>query len=769
MPDKPAQTHSIQAEKFGMTPVTGGEMGQRIREFDWAATPLGTPEQWPAELRTCLNLMLASQQPMFVGWTHDMIGLYNDAYRVLLGQEKHPAALGARLADTFGEDAYPALKPVYDALLNGGVPFAAEGALVPLNRDGYLEECYFDFAYTPIYRAPVYGTSGKVDGLFVACTEVSERVIGERRTHTLARLTANVVGTQTAQEVAGAICDTLTENPHDAPMALLYLPGPAENAHHPEGLHLAAATRLEEVLAAGAPERLPHPENSTDLQLLSGVPPFPAPTWPEPVTQVAALPLLHNDGSTLLGLLVVGLNPRKKFDEAYQAFLQLLRGQAASALMSAYAFALERAHVEQARQQAELLARQNAQLEARARALQGFSDLTRDLNVNAPPHALAQRALAGLMTLLPEGYASYFELKNGRWYEQARAGHYGDPGLEAAVAAGLPYEATHHLRVPWETEQPFYQSRYDADTDSLPGNTSHAQATACLPVLASGRPIGIIGCGLFAGRMWSAEDRAVVETIVQSLGLAIEGAQGVAALQQRTAELVRSNAELERFASVASHDLQEPLRTITSFSELLRKRHGDDLNDSALKYLDFIQRGGQQMKALVDDLLAFSRLSEQITAYGAVSSLDAVRAAQQRLSGSVAEAGAHLQTAALPVVCGDLPRLTQLFQNLLGNALKFRREGTEPEIMVTAEQEGTFWHFRVTDNGIGMEPEAFEQVFVMFKRLHARDEYQGTGLGLAICQRIVEDHGGRIWVESVPEQGSTFHFTLPGPSEAHQT
>ncbi|UQN10069.1 hypothetical protein [Deinococcus sp. QL22] len=214
-------------------------------------------------------------------------------------------------------------------------------------------------------------------------------------------------GGQTAQDVAGAVCDILMEHPHDAPMALLYLTTPADDEERQESLQVAAATHLEEMREAGVPDVLPFPENAQDLHLLHRVSPFPAPVWLEPITQVAALPLLHSDGATVLGLLVVGLNPRKKFDGPYRMFLQVLRRQVASALMSAHAFALERAHVEQARQQAELLARQNAQLEARARALQGFSDLTHDLNVNTPPQALAQRALEGLMTRLPEGYAAY--------------------------------------------------------------------------------------------------------------------------------------------------------------------------------------------------------------------------------------------------------------------------------------------------------------------------------------------------------------------------
>ena len=412
---------------------------------------------------------------------------------------------------------------------------------------------------------------------------------------------------------------------------------------------------------------------------------------------------------------------------------------------------------------AELLRRQNAQLEAQSRSLQGFSELTRQLSTQADPLALVQRALEGMMSLLPEGYAVYLELEGGRWRQRVMAGDYRNAELEALIAAGLPYETTTNLTRPWEERQPLYQDAYATDTDGLDESlVGHLRATACLPVLVAGQPRGVIGCALFARRVWTPADRAVLESIVRSLGLAIEGAQGLEALQRQTVELQRSNAELERFAYIASHDLQEPLRTISSFSDLLIQRYQHVLDPKARQYLEFIHRGSGQMKALVDDLLTFSRLSAERARKRPLPLAEPLQEALSRLDAALQEAGAQLEVSELPTVLGDGPQLAQLFQNLIGNAVKFRRAGVPPQVRVMAQLEGELWHVQVQDNGIGMKPEYFGRIFVMFQRLHHRSEYQGTGLGLSIAQKIVEGHGGRIWPTSQEGAGSTFHFTLPG-------
>lgn len=233
-----------------------------------------------------------------------------------------------------------------------------------------------------------------------------------------------------------------------------------------------------------------------------------------------------------------------------------------------------------------------------------------------------------------------------------------------------------------------------------------------------------------------------------------------AVLAQRSQELARSNAELEQMAYVASHDLQEPLRMVASYLQLLEQRYGARLDADAHEFIEFAVDGAKRMRALIDDLLTYSRLGTKAQPLRPTDCNTVMQSALRSLGVAIAESGAQIDCAALPVVMGDAAQLTQLFQNLLANAIKFRA-GQAPRISVRAEEEEGCWRFAVRDNGIGIAPEYFERIFEMFQRLHSRGAYPGTGIGLAICKKIVERHGGRIWVESAPEQGALFQFTLP--------
>jgi PAS domain S-box-containing protein len=232
------------------------------------------------------------------------------------------------------------------------------------------------------------------------------------------------------------------------------------------------------------------------------------------------------------------------------------------------------------------------------------------------------------------------------------------------------------------------------------------------------------------------------------------------ALRAAHDELTRSNAELEQFAYVASHDLQEPLRMVSSYTQLLGKRHGDKLEGDAKEFMAYIVDGAARMKQLIEDLLAYSRVGTHGKDFKSVSMTRVAERARANLRAALEESGVELTHDLLPEVEGDESQLVQIMQNLIGNAIKFRA-GAKPAVHVSFTQKDNELAFAVQDNGIGIEPQYFERIFMVFQRLHDKGEYPGTGIGLAICKKVVDRHGGRIWVESAPGKGSRFVFTLP--------
>ena len=240
--------------------------------------------------------------------------------------------------------------------------------------------------------------------------------------------------------------------------------------------------------------------------------------------------------------------------------------------------------------------------------------------------------------------------------------------------------------------------------------------------------------------------------------------QTAVTLSLRTAELQRSNRDLEQFAYVASHDLQEPLRMVSSYTQLLGKRYAGKLDERADTYIHYAVDGANRMQALIHDLLKYSRAGTRPAPLLPTSATDVVNDVLRSFELLISESGAQVTIGELPEVLADRVQLTQIFQNLIGNALKFRREGVAHNVTLSAEPDDSsgraMWRFTVLDNGIGIQKEYFERIFVIFQRLHTREAFSGSGIGLAICQRLVERHGGQIWLESVPDEGSAFHFTL---------
>lgn len=235
----------------------------------------------------------------------------------------------------------------------------------------------------------------------------------------------------------------------------------------------------------------------------------------------------------------------------------------------------------------------------------------------------------------------------------------------------------------------------------------------------------------------------------------------ISTLKAAEKEIMRSNAELERFAYVASHDLQEPLRMITGFTSLLKKDYGEKLDDKGQKYIEMAYSGAVRMKALIEDLLEYSRLSNQEGRYEAVLVTDVMKTVEENLAELIQDSQAKINYRTLPVIMTNPIRLLRVLQNIIGNSIKYKKTSQAPVIDVSVEYDQGFWLFSLRDNGMGMKQEYCDQIFEPFKRLHNKGAYPGTGIGLAVCRRIIDDAGGKIWATSEEGEGATFYFTIP--------
>jgi signal transduction histidine kinase len=341
------------------------------------------------------------------------------------------------------------------------------------------------------------------------------------------------------------------------------------------------------------------------------------------------------------------------------------------------------------------------------------------------------------------------QLARVRADERARLRHAADAATVAVIIAGLLVLAA--ALATWAT----LRRIVTRPLANLAGDARRVARGSFDHVVRREGPRDIAGLG---GDVESMRRRIVAELT------AVEDARR--RLEAQALDLQRSNAELEQFAYVASHDLQEPLRKVASFCGMLQKRYHGRLDERADQYIAYAVDGALRMQALINDLLAFSRVGRVGTALGRVDLAEVLAAAESNLGAAIEESGATVEVDGdLPELQGDASLLTALWQNLLANAIKFRGDDP-PRVRVTVEPDGDGWRFGVDDNGIGIEPRFAERVFVIFQRLHTKEEYGGTGIGLALCRKIVEFHGGRIWLE--PEGalgGASFRFTLPRVQE----
>jgi PAS domain S-box-containing protein len=301
------------------------------------------------------------------------------------------------------------------------------------------------------------------------------------------------------------------------------------------------------------------------------------------------------------------------------------------------------------------------------------------------------------------------------------------------------------------------------------------RSVLAVPLRVKGGVIGVLEMVDVEVDRFTLDDMLLGEQLAASAAIAIENARLYEQAQQEIAErkraekrieryavdLERSNRDLEQFAYAVSHDLQEPLRVVKSYLRLLEDRYSDQLESKAEEYVDHAVDGAERMQEMIGALLDLSRVGTQGDDPAPADAEEILKRVLGSLERAIEDAGAEVTHGQLPTVMADEAQLAQVFQNLIANAIKFRKEDVPPRVHVSAEREGDEWVFSVADNGIGIDPDQAERIFEVFQRLHTEEEYSGLGIGLALCRRIVERHGGRIWVESEPGEGSTFTFTLP--------
>ncbi len=280
------------------------------------------------------------------------------------------------------------------------------------------------------------------------------------------------------------------------------------------------------------------------------------------------------------------------------------------------------------------------------------------------------------------------------------------------------------------------------------------------PMIYRGELFGVLNARSSTPNAYTEKDAEMLSRVAAQITPAVANSLLYADIVRTQDALARSNDDLEQFAYAASHDLQEPLRTVTSYMGLIRDRYADKLDDTAREFIDFAVDGADRMRLLIDDLLEYSRVEMRGGSFEPVDCNQVAETVLGDLDQSIGQCGARVDCSSLPVVDGDALQLARLLQNLISNALKFR-DKEPPRVRIWAERQGPEWIFSVEDNGIGIDPAYHQNVFGMFTRLHSRSRYEGTGIGLALCNKIAQRHRGRIWVDSEVGKGSTFRFTIP--------
>ncbi len=704
-----------------------------MRAIDWRTTPLGAPEHWPANLRLLIPVMLASRFAMRVLWGPELIMLYNDSYRPVLGASKHPAAMGAPTQASFAE-LWDTVGPMFERVL-AGEAIALTDAMLPLDRNGYMEECYFTLSYSPIA-----GDDGLTAGVLGVIHETTERVLGNRRLRTLREL-SGAAASRLAPEACRIAISALSQNTHDLPFALLYLVDDATDRAVLAGVAgLPASTELApgEVELGDAPGAIwPFAAASRDhrSQLVALEGDTRAGMYVERVTQAYVAPMYQPNAVRPCAFVVAGVNPRRRLDAPYRVFLELATDQIARSIASA------------------LADEQRVRLLAHERLVE---DRLRTLFHEAPA------AIAVL-----RGPTLVFELTNQLYCNMVgRSDLLGLAGRDALPEPTNPqiWDAYDHV---YATGVPFVGHELPA---SFGAGVNHGAVQRFVNVVA--QPMydlehRIEGVMIFAveitdqvvARRAEAAARAIAEAGRAERALLLESER--AAREQAE----RSNRAKDEFLAIVSHELRNPLSAILGWTGLLRS--GELTDDKRARALETIERNALNQSQLIDDLLDVSRivagkLRLEVSAVRIDDILHAaLDSARPAIDAKQLRVTTVLDTTHVALM-GDATRLQQVVWNLLTNATKFTPKGGS--ISIVLRRIDSTIQLEVGDSGTGIAPDLLPFVFDRFKQADSTTTRAtgGLGLGLSISKSIVEMHGGTIAARSPGvHQGATFVVNLP--------
>ncbi len=683
---------NIPEPQHSQLPPAPNEMKQLVQSFDWSTTPLGTQESWPPHLRTIVPFILHSKIPMIIWWGTDLIQIYNDAYRPILGNDgKHPRILGQKVADHWPE-VMDFITPMVQQTMQEGASFLHENQLVPIVRNGNLEDAYWTYSYSPIFN-----DAGAVDGILIICNETTDKM--------------NVI-------------NALEESNNQLHFAIKAA-DLATFDYNPGTNSFSGNERLKEWF--GQPE-----DEDIDLTLAMEV---VAPEDRQRIMEAIKEALRFQSGGNYDVEYAI-INPKTKQRRIVNA-----KGRAwFNDENLAYRFngTLQDITKESA---------------SRKQLLNRESDL-RTMILKMPVGVCIVSGDNALVEIVNDAFLNIARKTREQldagfnyWESVPEAKEKFQPILAEVMRTGIPFQ-THEMLVTLmngdEEVQAYltfiYQPLEKTDGDHR---------------------VMIVGNDITHQVMARQEVESVIET-------------RTAELAEANKSLQQSNSELAQFAYITSHDLQEPLRKVSVFTEMLEKHLGKSPDEKAQFYIDKISGSATRMLTLIKDVLTFSQLSKE-NKTTLVSLPDLIETATSDFEILIQDKSATIIADNLPSVPGIPLQLSQLFNNLISNALKFSQKDNPPVIridcsMFPMEEVRAFPHLfpkqkyydiTVSDNGIGFGKEHAAQIFKIFQRLHGREEYAGTGIGLAMCKKIAENHHGTIYATSTPGEGAAFHVILP--------